>query len=79
MIKQFVIMYVNTITVLIQAIRSASLSVLPDFSPRALAHIRHTLLLCKDIYAFPFFSALFFVVANAGPGIQHHFYNAMMT
>jgi len=38
MIKQFVRMYDNTITVRMQAIRSASLSVLPAFSPRAFAH-----------------------------------------
>ena len=35
--KQFVMMYVNTIKVRMQAIRSASASELPAFSPRALA------------------------------------------
>ena len=37
MIKQFVTMYDSTIAVRMQAIRSASVSVLPAFSPRALA------------------------------------------
>ena len=38
-----VIMYVNTITVRIQAIRSDSSSELPDFSPNALAQMRQSL------------------------------------
>ncbi len=37
MIKQFVIMYDSTMAVRMQAIRSASESVLPAFSPRAFA------------------------------------------
>jgi hypothetical protein len=41
--KQFVIIYDNTIRVRMQAIRSASLSVQPAFSPRALAQRRHML------------------------------------
>jgi len=44
MIKQLVMIYVNTITVRMQAIRSASVSVLPAFSPRALAHILQMLI-----------------------------------
>ena len=43
--KKFVIMYINTITVRMQAIRSASTSELPAFSPNALAQIRQSL--CK--------------------------------
>ena len=39
-IKKFVTMYINTISVLMQAIRSASMFELPDFSPNALAHMR---------------------------------------
>jgi len=39
-IKKFVIRYDNTIMVLRQAILSASLLLLPDFSPRALAQSR---------------------------------------
>ena len=41
-------MYDNTIIVRIQAIRSASLSVLPAFSPRAFAHIRQALVAALD-------------------------------
>lgn len=48
MIKQFVRMYDNTIMVRMQAIRSASLSVLPAFSPRAFAHIRQALVAAFD-------------------------------
>ena len=40
-IKQFVIMYDNTIMVLRQAIMFASRSVDPAFSPSALAHSLH--------------------------------------
>jgi hypothetical protein len=40
-IKQLVMMYVSTIAVRIQAIWLASLSVLPDFSPSALAQSLH--------------------------------------
>ena len=47
--KQFVMMYDNTIAVRMQAIRSASASVLPDFSPRALAHIRQILVIAFAI------------------------------
>ena len=36
---KLVIMYINTITVLIEAILSASLLVAPDFSPSAFAQI----------------------------------------
>jgi hypothetical protein len=61
-----------------QAIRSDSLSVSPDFSPNALAHNRQILLFCEHIDAFPLFPALFFVIANSGSGVQHHFYNALM-
>ena len=43
-IKQFVIIYDNTINVLIIAIRSDSQSVLPDFSPKAFAHSLQSLL-----------------------------------
>ena len=43
-IKKFVITYVNTIQVRMQAIRSDSSSELPAFSPRALAHIRQNCL-----------------------------------
>ena len=39
--KQFVIMYDNTIMVLRQAIMFASRSEDPDFSPSALAHSLH--------------------------------------
>jgi hypothetical protein len=39
-IKMFVSIYDNTITVRMQAIRSDSLSVLPAFSPNALAQRR---------------------------------------
>ena len=46
-IKMLVIMYVNTITVLMQAIRSASLEVRPDFSPSALAQRRQALRIFK--------------------------------
>jgi len=42
-IKMFVSMYDNTITVRMQAIRSASASELPDFSPNALAQLRQKL------------------------------------
>ena len=38
-IKKFVTMYINTISVLMQAIRSASMFELPDFSPNALAQM----------------------------------------
>lgn len=48
MIKQFVKIYDNTIMVRMQAIRSASLSVLPAFSPRALAQILHALVTAFD-------------------------------
>ena len=41
--KQFVSTYDNTIKVRMQAIRSDSSSVLPDFSPNALAQIRQSL------------------------------------
>jgi len=41
-------MYVNTITVRMQAIRSASLSVLPDFSPRALAQSLQSVFIADD-------------------------------
>jgi len=47
-IKKFVITYVNTINVLMQAIRSDSSSELPDFSPRALAQIRQMFLAFVD-------------------------------
>ena len=40
--KKFVMMYINTIAVLMQAIRSASVSELPAFSPKALAHMRQS-------------------------------------
>jgi hypothetical protein len=40
-IKQFVIIYDNTTTNLMQAILSASASLVPLFLPRALAIIRH--------------------------------------
>jgi len=43
-IKMFVSMYDNTINVRMQAIRSASLSELPAFSPNALAQSRQNLL-----------------------------------
>ena len=42
-IKMFVSMYDNTITVRMQAIRSASASELPAFSPNALAQLRQKL------------------------------------
>jgi hypothetical protein len=42
-IKKFVIMYINTTSVLMQAIRSDSSSELPDFSPKALAQMRQSL------------------------------------
>jgi hypothetical protein len=42
-IKKLVIMYINTIAVRMQAIRSASASDLPAFSPNALAQIRQIL------------------------------------
>lgn len=42
-IKQFVVIYDNTINVRIKAIRSASPSVSPDFSPSAFAQIRQSL------------------------------------
>ena len=45
MIKQFVMIYDNTIAVLITAIRSLSWSVAPDFSPNALLHRRQSLAL----------------------------------
>ena len=48
--KQFVIMYVNTITSLTQAIWSDSLSESPDFSPRALAMIlQYRLIVGQDL------------------------------
>ena len=43
-IKQFVIMYDNTINNLMQATLSASDLLLPDFSPSALAIILHIIL-----------------------------------
>jgi hypothetical protein len=43
MIKQFVMIYVNTITVRTQAMRSDSLLLLPAFSPKALAQSRQRL------------------------------------
>lgn len=52
MIKQFVRMYDNTIMVRMQAIRSASLSVLPAFSPRALAQILQALVAALNNVAF---------------------------
>ena len=39
--KQFVMMYDNTITVLRQAMMFASRSLVPAFSPKALAHSLH--------------------------------------
>ncbi len=48
MIKQFVRMYDSTIMVRMQAIRSASLSVLPAFSPRAFAHNLQALVTALD-------------------------------
>ena len=42
-IKVFVSMYDNTIKVRMQAIRSASASELPAFSPNALAQLRQNL------------------------------------
>jgi hypothetical protein len=53
MIKQLVMMYVNTITVRMQAIRSASASELPDFSPRALAQSLQIVFIVYDISIFP--------------------------
>ena len=43
--KKFVMRYVNTITVRIKAIWSASLSVFPVFSPNALAQRRQAVLI----------------------------------
>ena len=43
--KQFVSTYDNTIKVRMQAIRSDSSSVLPDFSPSALAQMRQNLVI----------------------------------
>ena len=43
MIKQLVVMYDSTIRERMTAIRSASLSVLPAFSPNAFAQIRQSL------------------------------------
>jgi len=44
-IKKFVITYINTTAVRMQAIRSASESELPDFSPSDLAQSRQILFL----------------------------------
>lgn len=48
MIKQFVMIYDTTIRVRMQAIRSASQSVLPAFSPNALAQRRQSLVIAFD-------------------------------
>ena len=48
MINIFVMIYVNTISVLMKAIRSLSWSVAPDFSPSALDHIRQILALVDN-------------------------------
>ena len=44
-IKKFVMQYINTIIVRMQAIRSDSLSVLPDFSPNDFAQRRQSFLI----------------------------------
>jgi len=43
-ITKLVMIYINTIAVRMQAIRSASASELPAFSPSALAQMRHNLI-----------------------------------
>jgi hypothetical protein len=56
-IKKFVITYINTTNVRMQAIRSASASELPDFSPNALAQMRQSLALvdCRVGTMFTYF------------------------
>ena len=51
MIKQLVTIYDSTIALRMQAIWSASLSVMPVFSPRALAQILQIVFMFHNLYA----------------------------
>ena len=57
-------MYVNTITVLMQAIRSASASELPDFSPNAFAQIRHVRLVISFSIKYTIKDQVHFAIVN---------------
>ena len=58
MIKQLVTIYDSTIALRMQAIWSASLSVMPVFSPRALAQILQIVFMFHNLYAMGIVTAL---------------------